>query len=173
MSVTLFRLLPGNCCLILSGRVCVLQLLGHLEELLLEVDCSGSGSTGVVPALSHHLGHLTQQLDRVEEQINLTKLHTRISSCSTEGDSQSESSATKLYTTGYSGTSDKTSLQRTPSINTMLILLVFLTSEIGTTSLQGITGPIVPLVWRFHSLTDLCVYFSSYTVVAQSFTISK
>ena len=49
---------------IVVAIVHLLQLLGHLEELLLEVDCSGSGSTGVVPALSHHLRHLTQQLDR-------------------------------------------------------------------------------------------------------------
>ena len=42
----------------------LLQLVGHLEQFLLEVDSSGSGSTGVVPTLSHHLCHLPQQLWR-------------------------------------------------------------------------------------------------------------
>ena len=38
--------------------------MGHLEQFLLEVDSSGSGSTGVVPTLPHHLCHLPQQLWR-------------------------------------------------------------------------------------------------------------
>ena len=40
----------------------LLQLLGHFEQLLLEVDGSGSGRACVVPALPHHLGHLTKKL---------------------------------------------------------------------------------------------------------------